>query len=114
MKFIILLIASASLSVGAFEGKSSIGLPLISRAQATRIAVEAVPFGRISTAALEVEDGRMVYSFDIKQPGSDAITEIHVDAETGVVISRTQESAAEEASEAMAPQGVARARPSGS
>lgn len=57
---------------------------------ATRLARAMVP-GRITKAELEREDGVLLYSFDIAVAGEPGITEIHVDAGTGVILSNEKE-----------------------
>ena len=43
--------------------------------------------GRITKAELAREDGVLLYAFDIAVAGQPDITEIHVDAGTGVILS---------------------------
>jgi uncharacterized membrane protein YkoI len=57
---------------------------------ATLIAKAGVP-GRITQAELEREDGVLLYSFDIEVAGEAGITEVHVDAETGAILSSEHE-----------------------
>jgi hypothetical protein len=75
-------------------------------------ALARVPRGRIAAAEIEEEDGKLVYSFDIKVPGRSGIEEVLVDARTGAVVSQEHEDAAQEAaeraSEARAGQGKVR------
>lgn len=59
----------------------------ISGDSAAKIALKRVPKGAIKSAELEVEDGRLVYSFDLSLPGVEGIEEVLVDAGTGRVIS---------------------------
>jgi hypothetical protein len=69
----------------------------ISMKKARSIALKTAP-GKISSAELERENGKLIYSFDIKTGGSDT-TEVNVDAMTGDVISSKVETAAQEAAE---------------
>ena len=71
----------------------------VSRADADKTALAKVPGGKIKDAELEEEGGKLIYSFDIATPGTKDITEVHVDAKTGAVISVETESAASEAAE---------------
>ena len=71
----------------------------ISRADAERTALTKVPGGKIKDAELEEEGGKLIYSFDIATPGTKDITEVHVDAKTGAIISVEKETAAAEAKE---------------
>ena len=70
----------------------------ISMEKARAIALKKVPGGKIETAELEREHGKLIYSFDIKtsKPG---VTEVNVDAITGKVVSANQETPAKEAAE---------------
>jgi hypothetical protein len=74
----------------------------ISKQQATRTALAAVPGGRVKSAELEHEGGKHVWSFDITRPGVPGATEIQVDAKTGEIVANKHESPAEEAKEARA------------
>jgi uncharacterized membrane protein YkoI len=65
---------------------------LMSQAQITpdsamRIASTRVPGGRVVKGELEHEDGRLVYSLDVKIDGQDGIQEVWVDAHTGEIVS---------------------------
>src|SRR5207248_952938 len=90
------------LAVTAFAETPNAGDPAISKQQAMKIALEAVPGGRVKSAELEYEGGKHVWSFDITRQGMPGATEIQVDAKTGRIVSRKDESAAEEAREAQA------------
>ena len=70
----------------------------ISKARATAIALKKVPGGKIESAELEREKGKLVYSFDIKtsKPG---VTEVLVNAMDGSIVSISHESPAKEAAE---------------
>jgi len=70
----------------------------ISMEKARAIALKKVPGGKIESAELEREHGKLIYSFDIKtsKPG---VTEVNVDAINGKVISSNQETPAKEATE---------------
>ena len=70
----------------------------ISMEKAREIALKKVPGGKIESAELEREHGKLIYSFDIKtsKPG---VTEVNVNAITGKVVSSKQETPAKEAAE---------------
>ena len=70
----------------------------ISMEKARSIALKNVPGGKIESAELEREHGKLIYSFDIKtaKPG---VTEVNVDAITGKVLSSKHETPAKEAAE---------------
>jgi uncharacterized membrane protein YkoI len=53
---------------------------------AVKIALARVPGGKVTQAELEEEDGRLIYSFDIKVEGKKGTDEVHVDARTGEVV----------------------------
>jgi uncharacterized membrane protein YkoI len=53
---------------------------------AMRIALARVPGGTITEAELEEEDGRLIYSFEIKVAGKSGEEEVHIDAKTGEVV----------------------------
>jgi uncharacterized membrane protein YkoI len=71
----------------------------ISRADAQKTALSRVPGGVVKESEIEKEHGRLVWSFDIATPGSKDITEIEVDAQTGVVVAVETEPAGKEAKE---------------
>ena len=65
----------------------------LDRDAAEKIALARVPGGTVQEAELEKEHGRLIWSFQITTAGSDAITEVNVDAKTGEVVSVEKESA---------------------
>ena len=70
----------------------------ITEAAARATALKEVPNGTVKSSELERENGKLIYSFDIKTGGSDT-TEVNVDAMNGDVISSKVETAAQEAAE---------------
>jgi hypothetical protein len=70
----------------------------ISMKKARGIALKKAP-GKISSAELERENGKLIYSFDIKQGGKTGITEVAVDAITGDIVDTHHETPAKEAAE---------------
>ena len=70
----------------------------ISMEKARATAMKKVPGGKIESAELEREHGKLIYSFDIKtnKPG---LTEVNVDAKNGKVVSSKHETPAAEAAE---------------
>jgi len=76
--------------------------PKISMKKAKAIALKKVPGGKIESAELENEGGKLIYSFDIK--GTAGITEVNVDAMNGKVVAVQNESPAKEAAEKKAEQ----------
>ena len=69
----------------------------ISMKKARSIALKKVAHGKISSAELERENGKLIYSFDIKT--SRGVTEVNVNAMDGKVVDVHEESAAKEAAE---------------
>jgi uncharacterized membrane protein YkoI len=59
----------------------------VTRDQAAQAALAQVPGGRIKDSALDNDDGKPAWWFDIVRRGSKELTEVSVDAETGGVIS---------------------------
>ena len=70
----------------------------ISMEKAREIARAKEPNGTVEGAELEKEHGKVVYSFDIRNPKG-TITEIQVSAKTGKIVSVEEEDAAAEAKE---------------
>ena len=71
----------------------------ISRVDAEKTALTKAPGGTIQEGELEMEHGKLVWSFDIATPGSKDITEVHVDALTGAVLSVEKETPADQEKE---------------
>ena len=71
----------------------------ISRVDAEKTALTKAPGGTIQEGELEMEHGKLVWSFDIATPGSKDITEVHVDALTGAVLSAEKETPADQEKE---------------
>ena len=55
----------------------------VTPAAATAIAQAKVPKGKIVSAEIEEENGKLIYSFDIKTDGKSGIDEVNVDAQSG-------------------------------
>jgi uncharacterized membrane protein YkoI len=72
----------------------------VSKADAEKAAMAKVPDGTIKEAELEKEGGKLIWSFDMATPGTQEITEVHVDAKTGAVIAVSKESPEQENKEA--------------
>ena len=66
---------------------------------ARETARRRVPKGRVKSAELEIENGKLVWSFDLKQKGKQGVEEVQVDAGSGEIISVKHEDAATEAAE---------------
>ena len=63
-------------------------------------ALGRVKGGVIKSEEIEMEGGKLVFSFDVKVPGKSGIQEVLVDAITGAVVSVDHETPADEAAEA--------------
>jgi N-methylhydantoinase A/oxoprolinase/acetone carboxylase beta subunit len=70
----------------------------ISLEDARAAALKKVP-GKIQEEELEKENGKLVYSFDIRAIGQKDITEVQVSAIDGSIVSVEKENAASEAKE---------------
>ena len=71
----------------------------ISRADAEKTALTKAPGGTVKEGELEMERGKLVWSFDISTPGTKDITEVQVDALTGTVVSVEKETPADQEKE---------------
>ena len=72
----------------------------VSRPKAEKIALKRVGHGaQISSAEIEAEQGCLIWSFDLKVPGSPGVQEVNVDAGNGRVLNVQHESASGESSE---------------
>ena len=105
LKSALALVAVSSVLVSqAFAGEPSQALLMkqakVGKAEATRTALARVPHAQVRSAELEREHGRLIWSFDLAQPGRSGITEIQVSAVTGTIVSQQHESGAHEAAEA--------------
>ncbi len=69
-------------------------------ASARQAALAKFPDGKIVKEELERENGKLVYSFDIKNGTHSGIEEVLVDALDGAIVSVEHEDAAKEAAEA--------------
>jgi uncharacterized membrane protein YkoI len=74
---------------------------------ARTIAMHKVPHGTVASEELERENGRLIYSFDVKVPGKSGIQEVNVNALTGAVLGVHHENAAAEQKEAHADSAAA-------
>jgi hypothetical protein len=78
----------------------------VTQEQARTTALAKVPNGIIKSEELEMENGRLVWSFDIAQASVKNVTEVWVDAKTGKIVSAKKETLAQEAAEAIAHKKV--------
>lgn len=103
-------IALAAFQVGAQGVTVKEDKPgLLKRAKITAEAATATaqtrfPKGRIVSAEIEEEKGKLIFSFDIKTAGKSGIDEVNVDATTGKIVGVEHESPSSEAKEKAAEQ----------
>ena len=101
----LVLIAGFSLSVAVAADESQAALKAqakITQKEATKTALTKVPNGKIESAELEKEHGKLIWSFDISIPNSTDITEVQVNAKTGKIVSTKVETPKDQAKEAAA------------
>jgi uncharacterized membrane protein YkoI len=96
----VLLASLAAATLRAQDKSESEPKAKISKKEATKTALRAVPDGQIKEAELEQEKGLLIWSFDLATPDTKDTTEVHVDAKTGRLLSVEKESAKDEAREA--------------
>lgn len=94
------LIAGLMLGTTSAFAADVIAKPKLTEKEAAKIALKKVPNGKVGDAELEMSDGVLVYSFDIKLPDSKSIVEIQVNAVTGAIVDVAVEGPAEQAKEA--------------
>ncbi|HEV8237050.1 MAG TPA: PepSY domain-containing protein [Gemmatimonadaceae bacterium] len=71
----------------------------IAEADARKTALAAVPGGKVQSHELERENGKLIYSYDIKVAGKSGVEEVNVDAMTGAIVAHEHEDAKTEAKE---------------
>ena len=71
----------------------------IAESDARKTALAAVPGGRVQSHELERENGKLIYSYDIKVAGKSGVEEVNVDAITGSIVAHEHENAKAEAKE---------------
>ncbi len=99
MKTLPALLALAFLSSAALAAPQHAKISM--RAARTK-ALAVVPHGRVESAELETEKGRLIYSFDIRVPKAPGVEEVQISALDGRLVSHTHETAAKEKAETRA------------
>ena len=97
------LVGSVSQAQGSYKKELPDSLTKVAKIMESVAAVAAqarVPKGKIEVVELERENGKLLYSYDIKTPGKSGIDEVHVDAMTGKVVEFVHESPSAEKKEA--------------
>jgi len=90
-----------------------LGLAKVTRAEAQRAAlasIDAPPAAVVKEGEIEIEQGCLVYSFDIRVPSRSGIDEVMVDAGTGKALSHTHETPRQEAAERAADRATSKRR----
>jgi uncharacterized membrane protein YkoI len=105
MKTLPTLLALAFLSSAALAAPQH---AKISMRTARAKALAVVPHGRVESAELETEKGKLIYSFDIRVPKASGVEEVQISAVDGRLVSHTHENAAKEKAEARADTKVAK------
>ena len=101
----LMLAFAVSAAASAHDGASQAELAQqakVSKQTAQSTAQAAVPNSSVASSEIEREHGKLVWSFDLKQPGSKDIVEIQVDAMTGAIVSKEIENPKAQAKEAAA------------
>ncbi len=73
------------------EKQGMFKLAKVAPADAIKTAQAQFPHAVIKSGELEKEDGRLIYTFDLQQPGMKGIEEVNIDANTGAVITTEHE-----------------------
>lgn len=71
----------------------------IAERDARKTALAVVPNGKVQSHELERENGKLIYSYDIKVAGKSGVEEVNVDAMTGEIVAHEHEDARAEAKE---------------
>lgn len=77
----------------------------VSEPDAAKTALARIPRGHIQAVELENENGRLIYSYEIKVPSHKGIEEVNVNAKTGAVVNTEHENPGAEKAEAAQEQG---------
>lgn len=89
-----------SATTGVKEDKpGQLAMAHIAPDSARVLARNRIPGARIAAAEIEMEKGKLVYSFDMKTQGRRGIDEVLIDAMSGAIISVEHEGPAQEAAE---------------
>lgn len=86
-------------------------LAKVSEDSARAIALASVPGATVKEGELEKENGKLIWSFDLKVAGKRGVEEVQVDAITGKIVSHEHESDAKETKEAAAEAKLKVAKP---
>ena len=109
-----MLVAASAFAQGVTMKEEKPGLlkrAKVTAADATATAQASVPKGKIITAEIEEENGRLLFSFDIRTDGKKGIDEVNVDALTGKVLDVHHETPRAEAKEKAADKAAGKKKP---
>jgi uncharacterized membrane protein YkoI len=76
------------------EKKGLLKLAKVLPADAIKTAQAQFPNATMKSAEIEKEKGKLIYSFDMQQPGVKGIEEVNIDANTGAVVNTEHENPA--------------------
>jgi len=103
------ILVAAPLTYAAAEPPAALhAQSKVKETDAKATALAKVPNGTIKSSDLEMEHGKLVWSFDIVEPSTKDITEVQVDAKTGKIVSVKKETPAQEAKEAKSEKSSAK------
>lgn len=113
---LVLGMASGAVAQGATlkvkeEKKGMLKTAKVAPADAIKTAQAQFPNAKIKSGEIEKEDGRLIYSFDVQQPGVKGIEEVNIDANTGAVLKTEHEDPATEKKEARAEKPAKAVKP---
>lgn len=94
---ILTAVTAAMLVAGGVFAAGTQAKPRITMAQARATAIKTAP-GKVKSAELENEHGKLIYSFDIATSKT-TVTEVNVDAIDGKVVAVQHENATKESAE---------------
>ena len=101
-RILTMVLLAAFAAVGLFAGQAQAQTKRAAKAKITMAQARAIASkraaGKIESAELEKEHGKLIYSFDIRN-AKGTITEVQVEAYTGKIVSVEEENAAAEAAE---------------
>ena len=104
------LVVASGTALGAQARPSLASQGRVTKDSAQKLALAQVPGGRVKSAELEREHGKLIWSFDISVAGKTGIDEVQIDAVTGALVSNVHETPAMESAEAAADRRAAAAR----
>jgi hypothetical protein len=85
------------------HGKNTVAAKAkLSKEDAVQIAMTKVPGGTVKEGELEMENGILIWSFDVATPNSKNITEVNINAVTGKIVAVDVETPEDQAKEAKA------------